>query len=461
MIQFFSINDFTRYIALFVILVLIRSFFWALYPEPFLIEIHYQNIVEQLNRLGESYVNVLHQIGPLSAGLFRYVYGGVGESVFLARLIALLVCYIQVLVVTVGINNVNGLRENNSFFGVIHIVLLHLFPDMLVLSPLLMGMTVLSITYVMLFSIIRDRTNDGSYLFVGVLQSLAVVILFPLFIFTIPTLLVIVFYTRFNPKFIGLYLLGLVLPMTIVFSYYFFNNYASEYFTINFFYGFSIRFISQVPFTYYFIIGFVPIVLFTISFFKVLAMYNMVNYQQKMIVTGTFFLVAALVIFFLLPDKSPFFFFLFIPFAIHFFGILFIESRYEKMDRLAFLCFFLMLGIPLLTKIDKISTLFTTNELLPKEVIPSYGRVLNLSDDKNVLANNHYATGFCDFMIARNFFLDKTPESSILVYNTLEKDLPDAIYDPNHIVASKFKSLPMLAEKYKYFSHLTLYRRKI
>ena len=95
---------------------------------------------------------------------------------------------------------------------------------------------------------------------------------------------------------------------------------------------------------------------------------------------------------------------------------------------------------------------------MPQEIIPSYGRVLNLSDDKNVLSNNKYATGFCEYMVAESFFRDRSPEASILVYNKLEADLPDAIYDPHDVVKQKFKLIPDLQKKYRYYSHIKTYR---
>ena len=198
MIQFFSINDITRYIVLFLLLVLVRATFWIAFPDALLIELHYQNIAEQLSRLGESYIDVLHHLGPLSAGLFRYTYGSVGESLFLARLLALLLCAIQVFVVTIGINQVNGLKEYNSFLGVIHIVLLHLFPDMLALSPLLIGMTFMSLIYIMILQIIRGRNEESSYINIGVLHGIVIAFMFPLALFAITTFFIIIL---FNVRF--------------------------------------------------------------------------------------------------------------------------------------------------------------------------------------------------------------------------------------------------------------------
>lgn len=415
--------------------------------------------MQQLNVLGESYVDVLHNLGPLSTGLFRYVYGGTGQSLFLPRILAGVLCFVQVIILTVGINNVNGFREFNAFIGVIYIVLLHLFPDMLILTPLLIGMTFIIFKYVLVLSIIRNKAFDGSFLYAGIATSLAGIFLFPLFLFAIPTFLIIIIYTRFDIRSIGLFLLGLILPLFTILAYYYFQNYTQEYIKINFYYGFSMRFVSQLSVINYFIIAFVPFVLFLVAFLKTTAMYNMVNYQQKMIVAAVFYLITAFVLMITLPDKSIYYLLLFVPFLIHFMGILFIETTYKKINQMALASFVVLLAIPYFYKVSKFKKYLDYSPLYAQEIIPKYGKVLNLSDDKNILMNNTYATGFCEYIIARSFFLDPSPEATILVFDKLEADLPDAIYDPNGIVKKKFEAIPVMKRKFRYIRNLKIYKQ--
>lgn len=460
MIKYFSINDISRYLALFIILVVVRGFFLVLFPESFLIELHYKGIANQLGQLGESYVDVLHYLGPLSAGMNRLFFGVLGDEILWSRIAALLFCYIQVLIVAVGINGVEGLKDRNLFLGVIHIVLLHLFPDMLILSPILVGMTLMSATYIFILNIIKGRGDNSYFLYAGITTSLAGSFLFPLFLFAIPTLLVVVIYTKFNRKSIGLYLLGMCLPLFFLFGYYSLTNNVSEYLEINTYYGFSVRFISQLPFVDYVLVALVPTIVFVISFFKIMAMYNLVNYQQKMIVASIFYLVTSVGILLLLPNKTIHYYFLFVPFLIYFFGLLFIDNKTNKKAEIGFLVMtVLIVSVSFLDRIKRLENVVDYKPLKAKQVIKPYGKVLNLSENKNVLFNNTYATGFCEYMISKEYFLSTSKSSTIKVHNFFKRDMPDAIYDPHGIVGKKFQDIPELNKQFRYIKRLNIYER--
>lgn len=459
MIKFFSINDVPRYLTLLVVLLVIRGFFLIQFSDPFLIELHYKGIADQLHKLGESYVDVLHHLGPIAAGMNRFFFGVLGENIIYSRLAALLLCYIQVLIVAIGLNGVEALKERNLFTGVIHIVFLHLFPDMLILSPMLVGMTFMSLTYVMILNIIKGRGDNSYFLYAGIITSIAGGFMFPLFLFAIPTLFIIVIYTRFDRKSIGLYLMGLFLPVFFLLGYYYFKDSALEYLEINTYYGFSVRFLSQLPFIDYFIIALVPTVLLVIAFFKILAMYNMVNYQQKMIVASVFYLATSAIIFLLLPNKTIFYYYLFVPFLIHLLGLLFIDTQNQKRAEISVIVvFIIVLSLPFLNKIERLNKYIDYKPLMAQKVIENYGQVLNLSEDKNVLFNNTYATGFCEYMIAKKYFLSDSEASTIIVYENFMRDMPDAIYDPNGIVADKMKQIPELKKQFHFIKSLNLYR---
>jgi hypothetical protein len=440
-------------------MIFLRILFFVFFDDAFLLELHYKAIAHQLTNLGESYIHVLHQLGPFSASLFRWVYGAWGEHLMVARSLAFVLCFIQVVTVSSGINSVNGLREFNLFTGVIHVVLLHLFQDFIILTPLLIAMTFICFVYTIMLRILRGDADNQLFLLAGILLSIAGCFLFPILLFAVPTFLTVVIYSRFDTRSIGLFLVGLFLPIGILFSYYFFQNYGLEYIKINFYFGLSLRFLSQLPFTVYLVVGFMPLVLFILSFFKILAMYNMINYQQKMIVCSIFYLLTGVIIFVLLPEKTISYFMLLIPFLIHFFGILFIETKYIYTTKLAMTSFAIMLSIPFLDKINGIDKYLYYSSLNPKQVISEYGKVLNLSEDKNVLFNNQYATGFCEYMIAKPYFEDTSPESAITIFNKFEEDMPDAIYDPTNLVQAKFSQIPSLSRKYHYMPSFKIYKR--
>lgn len=442
-------------------MLLVRVVFLLIFNDTLLLELHYKAISDQLSLLGESYIDVLHNLGPLCAGIFRLFYGYWGDNLLIERILAFLLAFFQVAMVTTGINNVNGLKDFNAFTGVIHIVLLHLFPDMLVLTPLLLGMTFITVAYIIILHIIRGRRIDNqNFLLVGICTSIAGGFLFPLFLFAVPTLLIVVIYTKFDARSIGLYIMGILLPLTFILAYYYSKNFATEYLMINMYYGFSLRIVSELSLGTFVLVGFIPSILFVLSFVKILALYNMVSYQQKMIVTALFYLITSLVIILLLPDKSIYHYLLFIPFLIHFYGILFIDTRDKSSLYLLIFSFVAVLIVPFANKIGKLQSKFDFSPMYPKVIMSNYGRILNLSSEKNILTNNSYATGFCEYMIARAYFLDPSPEATIMVNDKLNADLPDAIYDPNGIVKAKFDVLPVLKSQYRFQKSFKIYKKK-
>lgn len=437
----------------------VRITYLYFFPDPFLWELHHQGVSTQLGNLGISYRDVFHHLGPFSAGLFRLVYGEVGSSVFLPRAIALLVAFVQVVIVSEGLNQVYGLKERNLFTGVIHIFLLHLFPDMVMLSPILLGMTCMSVSYVMALRIIKSAQNQDVFLYLGYATALAGGFLFPMYLFAFPTLLIVVIYTSFNGRSIGLYLIGLLMPITLVFTYFFLIGSADSYLVTNFYYGFSVRWISQFPVQYYMLVAFVPGLAFVVAFFKIVTHYNLINYQLKMIASAVFYLATGSIVFMLLPEKSIHYYLLFVPFLVHFISILIIETRNQKLANLISILFFgAIVSVSFLDGLPMVNPLVNYSALYAHEQIGSYGKVLNLSDDKNILFNNAYATGFCEYPTAKKFFLSTSEESSIEIWEAFETEMPDAIYDPNDLVKTKFKQLPMLSKKYIYFKTLNIYR---
>ena len=450
MIKYFSINDISRYLAIILCFTVIRVLYLIVFSDPFLVELHFGSVSEQLNNLGESYAHVQHNIGPFSTALFRAVYTDMG-AVFMPRVFAWILGIIQIVVITSGLNAVGAYNSTNLFTGIIYSVILHLFPDMVVLSPLLLGMTLMCFVYIFILRIIREQNNQDYFLYVGLLTGLAGGFLFPMFLFFFPTLVIIVIYTRFDKKSISLYLFGMILPVLLLLSYYQYDHRANFYLNQNFYFGFSVRLISQLPLKVYVLVAFIPTVLFALSFSKILGNNSMVTARQKMLVASVFYLITCIIILILLPDKSVYYYLLFVPFLPIFYGILFIEHDVPKRANGGFIFVsFLLLLIPTLDSIPYIHKRVNYESLYAKQVVDSYGKVLNLSDDKNILFNNTYATGFCEYMIAKKYFDAQTIESTVFVYKMLLEDLPDAIYDPNEIVAQKMNLMPDLKKKYWY-----------
>lgn len=460
MIKYFSINDFSRYLVLLVFFVFLRASYLFYFHEAFLIELHFKGVSDKINELGTSYVEVYHHFGPFSAGVFRVFYGFF-DTLIIPRLLASLLGFTQVLILTIGFNKVETYKETSLFVGIIYSVLLHLFPEMIALSPLLLALTVMCVIYVLVLNIIRGKAKEEVFLHVGFLTAVAGGFLFPMFLFSIPTLLIITIYTRFNRKSISLYLTGLVLPVLLMLAFYQFNNSAEKYLTLNFYYGFSVRFISQLGFKNYLAIALVPAVFFVFAFLKVLANRSMINARQKMIAASVFYLVSCIFILVLLPNKSVYYYLLFLPFLLHFYGLLFISYRSHKKAVWSSILFFcLLLTGSFFNAIPYVEKLVNYKPLYAHKTIESYGKVLNLSEDKNVLLNNNYATGFCEYMIAKKYFQDPSIQSTAFIYNELIEDLPDAIYDPHFLVKNKLDKLPMLKSQYNYFQDQKIYLRR-
>lgn len=427
------------------------------FNEPFLIELHFKGVSDRINELGTSYVEVYHNFGSFSAGVFRVLYGYF-DSMIMARFFAGLLGFLQVLILTIGLNKVSAYRDTNLFVGVIYAVLLHLFPEMIVLSPLLIAMTFICLNYILILNIIGGKAKEEVFLYAGFLTAIAGCFLFPMFLFAFPTLLIIIIYTRFNSKSISLYIFGLLLPILLLLAYYQFNDSAERYLRLNFYYGFSVRFVSQLSFKNYLAIAVVPAVFFVFAFLKVVASRSMINARQKMIVAAVFYLISCVIILILLPHKSVYYYLLFLPFLLHFFGLLFMEySSHKRAVIFALLFFVLAISGAFFNKIPYVEKLVDYKPLYAKKVIGKYGKVLNLSEGKNVLYNNSYATGFCEYMIAKRYFEDPSLKSVAFVYDEFISDMPDVIYDPHKIVKQKFDRLPMLKRKFSYFEDQNIY----
>ena len=451
MLSFFRINDPYRLVGVLVISSLICLPLFIDSPGNTLPEVDSIIIGKKITQGYSLYNELIDSTPPLASwfyGACDYVFG---NSLTARHIASLLILFLQGAFLSIVFIDKKVFAENTYLPAFLFSIFTCISFDMLSLTAELPALGFLLLALNNLFKEIEFRVpSDETIAFIGLYVSIASLLSFSYLIYMPGVFLILIIFTRTSPRRYILFLVGFLLPHLLLASFYYLNRTLPELWFNFYVSGFSFFSVNLITAKSLLLLCAVPCTMLFIALFILNRQAHLTKYQLQLF--QAFFLLLLLGVgkLFITDDLRPQNLLPLVPSVIFYLTHFILSIRRKKFAELSLLL--LLIAIPTvayLARYKKVD-LISFNKLLVKESSqPKNKKILVLAYQPQLFINNTLATGFYEWRLCKEIF--NTPdyyENVLLVNASLTNDLPEVIIDPNNLMESFFKKLPMLAAEY-------------
>jgi hypothetical protein len=417
------------------------------------------NIVtsEHLTGGNVMYKDVFHWTEPLTVWVQYFFFQLFGREVLYYRIVALVLVFFQALLWNQTLNEKGCYDQRSSLPAFIYLSFCLLFPDMISLSAVVLANTFLLLTFYFMISYIKNNEHQQPLFWIGCHASLAFLFYAPYILLLPGVLFVLALYSPVDARKIVTILYAFLLPLILVWLYYFLND-ASVFYAQFFLQRvFSFQANHFLSFQHLLWIVAIPLFWLLIGFIAVARSSSFINYQHRVIQSLFILFLLSLLSFLLVKERSVFTIWQIVPYtsAIATYFLLLQKRRWFG-DLILLLSIAALFYVRFELKEDVgQDTLGRESRLRVKfdegdwSAVPYVHSVLVL--DNNISAYSKYplSTPFLNWNLAENYFMDiDSYEAVALLDRYFTKEQPDAIVDPNGVLVKTFYRLPLLGNKY-------------
>ena len=458
MISVFKINDPYRLLPVFLILIILRLPFILNISQTTVPELEWLVLGEKLSSGARLYIDVYDPTGPLTAGIYWIFNVLFGRSLIPLHITALLLIMIQSSFLSFMLINHRAFHLNTYIPSLIFVILMSFYPDATILSPQLISMFFLLLSFNLIMRHIESREkSDWVVLYAGIFIGLAGLAYLPSSLFIVSTFFAFLLFTNTIPRRYFLLIYGFMVPFILIWIYFYWRDQSGMLFD-NYFKSFFYK--SADPFFSYgsllmLIVG--PFVFLIFSLYLILTRSNLISIQLILqnfmfIILITTFLVISLDYYYA-PHNLILFF---IPLSF-FISQIFILLKKRWLVEVMFLIFLVATlfhaiifysGIFRQDKVDNSEKLYVSED---KNLSMIKGRkILYIGDRPDIYYNARLATPFLCWAISGKYFENlNDPDNLIKVTQNISDDLPEVIIDYEGKIKKLFEMSPVLASKFK------------
>lgn len=457
MVNLFKIFDLPRLLLLLLLTIAYAIFSdIAVFP---MTSYELMNIVtsEHLTGGNVMYKDVFHWAEPLTVWVQYFFFQLYGREVLAYRITALILIFFQALLWNQTLNEKGCYDQRSSLPAFIYLGFCLLFPDMVSLSAVVLGNTFLLLTFYFMISYIKNNEHQQHLFWIGWNASIAFLFYAPYILLLPGVLLVLGLYTAVDARKIVTILYAFLLPLILVWLYYFMND--ASVFYIQFFLQrvFSFEANHFLSFQHLLWIVAIPLFWLLIGFIAIVRSTSFVNYQYRVIQSLFLLFVFSLISFLLVKERSVFTIWQIVPYtsAIATYFLLLQKRRWfaDTILLLSFVTLFYVrfelkkeVALDTTGKESRLSVKFDSQFWKPYPYVKS---VLVLDNNISAYSQYHLSTPFLNWNLAENYFKDIDGyEAVALLDRYFTKEQPDAILDPNGVLPKTFYRLPLVANKY-------------
>jgi len=412
------------------------------------------------SRLSEGatmYSGVWDTLSPFSAGFYWIMYSIFGNSNLIFQILSVLLVFIHSAIFNTIMINKGVFKDNNYIPAIVYVVLASLYFDFFTVSPVMLGLTFILLALNNIFGQIEIRAKrDEKLLSTGLYFGIATLFHFPFFIFGITILVVFILFTATVRRRYFLYLFGFLLPMIMTALYYYFIDSLGLYWQNHILAWFTIE--TKVYLTNalaFAIIGFVVFFLI-LSFWRIFWRARLTNYQNRLNQAVFFIMTMSAAILFIEIDRNAYVFLAFVPTSAFFISHYFTLAKKGFVSEIVFMVFIIAAGTFNFKSISDSSKEGIFN-IQPYFVMPNEGNkswdnsnICWLGDNLEVYQNSYAATPFVNWRLSAKVWENsKRYQYLTLITNSIEKDKPDVIIDPDGFMINFLKQAPGLSEAYE------------
>ena len=457
MLAFFKIND--PYRVLFVFLGLLIAWISGLLSNPLTIpELNWMIIGERLGGGNILYRDLWTDVAPFSAGVYWILDSFFGRSQKAYMILALILVCLQSIIFNRILLKNDSFNQSTYVPAVIYASLSILSFDFMTLSPQLMATTFLLLALDFVFTHIMARVKQEEKIqYIGFFLIIATLFYFPYFVFLIGFLLVLLIFTGTPVRRFFLILYGYLLPLALAGIYYWYRDsfgYFRDQFLMMDFFQNETKLMS--PESMILVAG-LPLIFVIFSLIRLFGRTRYTNFQITLIQVVLLLFIFAALGFWISPLKPPHALIIFLPYAAFLISHFFMLIKSKFISELSFFSFLVLIVLwnfgtffqfsPTSKKIDY-SNLKVAESRWDENTRGK--KVMVLTSNINPLRASELASPFLSWRISRAVFENPGEyKNVILVYRSIQKEMPDVIIDPHGVMSNFFNKIPGLKLKYK------------
>ncbi|UCS94864.1 hypothetical protein KZP23_07595 [Echinicola marina] len=414
-------------------------------------ELSWMLIGERMSAGHFLYVDIIDDIGPLSAYTYWSIDLLVGRSWWTYKILASLIILFQVYYVNGLLTQYRAFEESSYIPGLVMVILFHLSFDFLTLSPTLLGSTFIVLALGQLFSqTLINEQNTESVLLVGIFGGLAACFHFPLVIF-LPFLIITgISVSGFSFNQLLLALFGYFQPFLLCCIYFFWIGGLQEFIN-EFILATRIRgSYPHVTFLDLAIIIAAPLAFSVFGYLVGTVNKSITVNQQKQKQLMIIFSIVAPLSIILANRTTPYQMVVFLPGMTYFISQIFVYIRNKKQLNLLFFLFILL--VPMIGyswAIYKSQPNKNWNYTLNEDTKNDGKKILVLGDNISPYLGNTLASPYLNYRLSKRVLTNyESHEKMIEVYLHFLEEKPEVIYDQEGTFKELLQHIPALADMY-------------
>ncbi|MEM9324560.1 MAG: hypothetical protein AAGA85_02845 [Bacteroidota bacterium] len=446
MLRLLRVNDPYLLIAIFLVLIVIRSIGAIVGLPVWEIELKWLLLGERLGDGFRMYSEAFDYTGPLAAYTYKMLDWLGGRSRGLHHVLSTILVMFQAGVLNITLLRNKAFSENNYFPAFFYVLAASMIPDAYMLSPQIMSLTFILLSLNYIFRRIDNQVTDELFLYSGLYLGIATLFYLPAIIYFIALLISLLLFSNPAPRRVLLFVYGLLMPFLIVFCYfYWFDDhwfFLHSYFVRGLFgeRSFDIGFYNMV------IAGSLLFALIMICWFRVIFYGRYANFQSKIQQVMVLMLLAGVGILFIDVELGTHQLILFVPtfsvFIAHY--LLLMRRRWVR----AIVPYLLVAG--LLAFPYWVKDFMSLEDQERVQIIEGEGTLMYLGDDLQAYSEHKIASPFLDAELSAYWIgrLDFYQPAGHL-YAVLDKSKPEIILDEKGVIRKIFRRYPHWQSEYR------------
>ncbi len=447
MLRFFRINDPYRLFFIFLVLLLIRVIQSHFIGSASFMEVKWLALGQWLGEDFRIYREAFDYTGPLAAFVYKYLDLIFGRSILVHRIASTLLIIYQAGVFNRLLLKNKAYDENGYLPAFMYVIVITSVPDFMALSPQLMSLTFILLTFSNVLKRIDNLATDELFLSSGIYIGVATMIYLPAFVFLVIFLMALTLFSTAILRRLMLYLFGFLLVFGLCCTYFYWRGditYFLSYFLVQ---GLMLTADHLLSTSEIFIIVAALLGVFVLSVFKTFFSARLTIFQQKIQQVLWLMFFATIACFMLTNKKAGLELILLTPVIAYFltFYFLLLKKRFFIWIMPGMIVFGLI-GFSLYAYDQLVKQL----EVEPTATIYEDEKVMVLGENLDYYSTAKAYSPTFDITISRKAWegLDYY-ESASSIYKMLEKGDADIIVDRMEIVPSIFSRYPLIRNKYR------------
>lgn len=452
LIRYFRINDPYRLVGLFILLLIIYIPLFLYDREITVPELQNLLLGEKQNEGYSMYEEVIDSSGPLAAWSHEILDSLFGRSLLGRHILAFLIIFLQSAYVGILFITKKVFSENTYIPSFLFSLLFFFSSDTLTLSNELLGSGFLLLALHNLFQEIEFRNErDESIFNVGLFVSLASLFTFAFIVYLLAAIVVLLLFTRSNPRRFLLLIFGFLLPHLLTLSIAFVKDSTGELWRNFYLSNLTFERTSFVSARTLLTLGALPLFYFIVSVVMLNREARFSKYQSQILQAILIWLAFSFLFVFYTKDLRPASLIVFIPGLSFVFTHFFLLIRRKKFIQLnSWLLFAGIISIAYLARFEKIESIDYSRLWVNQSIEEPKGkRILVLDDSVELYCHNYLATPFLDWDLSEDIFRNpEYYENVTRVYRAFRKDPPEIIFDREHLLKGFFERMPEVSAAY-------------